>query len=326
MVAALEAARLQRRARLESLARRARYLQLRVAEQQLEQEQQALVSPVPSAAELLRASSAPPLDSVDGSSGDEQQSGEDDPDQERTAPTLSSGGRTPPPVARSRSKTASVRWRGSLYSGWLWKEGDGLFDSGSFKRRYFVLEQTIVRYYEVQPELRPGQTYVALRTTSGAELAKGMFDVRGAVIGQPKNPRNGFPYCLRIDLQKRDRHMRRKYILAADTNEEMAMWAAKLNAASEGLLMSAVLADDVPDTSIAGTYDVIKRCVVRSSYELESAECGFLQVGMTVQVFESRLLTTAHSTQTRARVSGGWFRSYPRRASYCCNADQSACH
>ena len=59
---------------------------------------------------------------------------------------------------------------------------------------------------------------MALRTTS-VQARQGMFDVREAVLAA-RNSRNGFPHCLRIDLQ-RDRHMRRKYILATDTEAEM---------------------------------------------------------------------------------------------------------
>ncbi len=46
--------------------------------------------------------------------------------------------------------------------------------------------------------------------------------------------------------------------------------------------------------------------MVRSGCELDSAERGFLETGQTVQVLESRILTTAHSTQSRARVADGW--------------------
>ena len=84
------------------------------------------------------------------------------------------------------------------------------------------------------------------------------------------------------------------------------MWAAKLNQASAGLLMTDQMDDDGPDTSLAGTYNVINRCVVRSSCDLQSAECGFLEVRQADLVFESRILTTSHATQTRARVAGGW--------------------
>jgi hypothetical protein len=316
---ALETAQVQRRARLAAFERRVQYLQLRVAERALARERQNLVSPVPSAAELLRASSASLLEPhaeddavavrLEMSSSEEEDAQPPPPQQQQPQqPPQEEEEEESRPVARSRSQTASARWRGTLHAGWLWKEGDGLFSSGDFKRRYFVLEQTIVRYYEVQPELVPGQASVALRTTSGTELARGMFDARGCVVGQPKNPRKDQPYCLRIDLQKRDRHMRRKYILAADTKEEMVMWAAKLNQASAGLVFTEEVAraPAVPDTSIAGAYDVIQRCMVRSGCELDSAERGFLETGQTVQVLESRILTTAHSTQSRARVADGW--------------------
>ena len=292
----LERAGALRRARMQAMELRCEFLQVRVAELALERELPNLVSPVPSAEEVSDAPSTllrlQPLPEGDEGAGDVGGEGE--------------GKQPPAPLPSPLRASASARWRGSLHAGWLWKEGDGLL-SADFKHRYFVLEQTIVRYYEQQPELGAGQASVALRTTSGTELAKGMFDVRGAVIGQPKNPRKGHPFCLRVDLQKRDRHMRRKYILAAETQEEVVMWAAKLTQASAGLVDPELPEESgAPDTSLAGAYDVIRRCVVRAECELESTEVEFLAVGQVVQVFESRVHTSVHSTQTRARVSNGW--------------------
>ena len=61
-------------------------------------------------------------------------------------------------------------WGDTRHSGWLWKEADGLF-GGDFKPRYFVLEKTVMRYYEQQPAV-DGRGLV-LRTESGSDLARG---------------------------------------------------------------------------------------------------------------------------------------------------------
>ena len=120
---------------------------------------------------------------------------------------------------------------------YLWKEGDGFF--ADFKRRFFgkycgfstlqlqglgvspapgprscrgrasltlavrrvhgaVLERTTLSYYTEDPRVAP------------QVQSRGTFDVRGSVIGAPKSQRGKFRHCIRIDLQRRDEHQRRK--------------------------------------------------------------------------------------------------------------------
>lgn len=107
--------------------------------------------------------------------------------------------------------------RGHAFSGWLWKEGDFT----GFQRRFFILEGAYVKYFKTDPE---GDTTVE---------PSGAIALRGALVADVPNSKR--PFSFKVQLEKKNEHLRSDYILAADAESIMQAWISKLRAAIDAL-------------------------------------------------------------------------------------------
>ncbi len=175
------------------------------------------------------------------------------------------------------------------YHGWLWKEGDGFF--AEFKRRYFVLEKSTLRYYTDDPSAQP--------KAGIAPVSRGTVDLRGSQIRTPKSARRTKEYTIRIDLRHRDQYQRRKYILAADSDEIRSRWMTRLRQAAAGTLMCKpeshlpakhkFQAADASTQRLSQVYPAGTQFRAMRDFTVEGSPCAPLRAGQVVTASESKI-------------------------------------
>ena len=119
-------------------------------------------------------------------------------------------GKTPRPAQAAAQQ--------QLLSGWLFKEGDfGM--KNEFQKRFFILYTLELQYFKDDP----GSTWPWPAPAGGVALASASIADHEASRGQQ--------HCFHIDLAQPDAHLRKRYVLAADSASQKTAWVAELRKA-----------------------------------------------------------------------------------------------
>ena len=102
--------------------------------------------------------------------------------------------------------------RRPIKAGYLWKENDFGLVRKEWRRRFFILESGMLRFYDEEPKI-------------GRAMAppRGVIPLEGANAGDTKHARTG-KLAFRLNVVPRPEQKAHKLIMAADTLEEVWVW------------------------------------------------------------------------------------------------------
>jgi hypothetical protein len=118
-------------------------------------------------------------------------------------------------MERTKDLTSLPEEHSTLYEGWLLKEGRNLLSMTKWQRRYFVLNETRLVYWNTEEDCRAGLA------------PKGIIDLTGCSLAM-------------VDQKKRSQTFgiyhpqRRDYLLEAQSKRELLVWMKKVEGALLG--------------------------------------------------------------------------------------------